>query len=42
MNFNNILAGPNFWIATLEDPDGNDFQLTTPYDPSMIGGDNAA
>ncbi len=26
------------WIATLADPDGNYFQLTTPFDPSQMGG----
>jgi predicted enzyme related to lactoylglutathione lyase len=29
---------PNFWIATLEDPDGNYFQLMSPNDPSTMGG----
>jgi predicted enzyme related to lactoylglutathione lyase len=38
----NFDESPNFSIARPEDPDGNHFQLTTPYDPSMIGGDNAA
>jgi predicted enzyme related to lactoylglutathione lyase len=33
---------PSFWIATLEDPDGNYFQLTTQFDPSMTGGANNA
>jgi predicted enzyme related to lactoylglutathione lyase len=27
------------WIATLTDPDGNYFQLITPFDPSTMGGD---
>ena len=26
-------GSPGFWIATFEDPDGNYFQLTTPYEP---------
>ena len=25
------------WIATMADPDGNYFQLTTPFDPSQMG-----
>ena len=29
---------PDFVIATLADPDGNYFQLTTPYDMAQIGG----
>jgi predicted enzyme related to lactoylglutathione lyase len=29
---------PDTWIATLADPDGNYFQLTTPFDPSQMGG----
>lgn len=29
---------PDFWIATLEDPDGNYFQLTTPFDASTMSG----
>ena len=28
------------WIATLADPDNNYFQLTTPFDPSQMGGDD--
>jgi predicted enzyme related to lactoylglutathione lyase len=27
---------PTTWIATLEDPDGNYFQLQTPFDPSSM------
>lgn len=30
---------PSVWIATLADPDGNYFQLMTPFDPSSMGGD---
>ena len=26
------------WIATLADPDGNYFQLISPFDPSQMGG----
>jgi len=26
------------WIATLADPDGNYFQLMTPFDPASMGG----
>jgi len=29
---------PNYWVATLEDPDGNYFQLQTPFDPTQMGG----
>ena len=32
---------PNVWIATLEDPDGNYFQLQTPFDPTTMGGDGS-
>lgn len=28
---------PNTWIATLADPDGNYFQLMSPFDPSTMG-----
>ena len=28
------------WIATLADPDGNYFQLMTPFDPSQLDLDN--
>jgi predicted enzyme related to lactoylglutathione lyase len=28
---------PDMWIATLADPDGNYFQLMTPFDPSTMG-----
>jgi predicted enzyme related to lactoylglutathione lyase len=27
---------PNYWIATLADPDDNYFQLMTPFDPSLM------
>lgn len=27
---------PGAWIATLADPDGNYFQLTSPFDPSTM------
>ena len=27
---------PGMWIATLADPDGNYFQLTSPFDPSTM------
>jgi predicted enzyme related to lactoylglutathione lyase len=27
---------PDYWIATLADPDGNYFQLVTPFDSSMM------
>jgi predicted enzyme related to lactoylglutathione lyase len=30
---------PDMWIATLADPDGNYFQLMTPFDPSTMGDD---
>ena len=34
---------PDYWIATLADPDDNYFQLVTPFDPSMMsGGDKEA
>lgn len=29
---------PGTWIATLADPDGNYFQLMTPFDPSQMPG----
>ena len=29
---------PNVWIATLADPDGNYFQLMSPFDPDSMGG----
>jgi len=29
---------PDYWIATLADPDGNYFQLVTPFDPSQMPG----
>lgn len=29
---------PDYWIATLADPDGNYFQLVTPFDSSQMGG----
>ena len=29
---------PSTWIATLADPDGNYFQLMSPFDPASIGG----
>jgi predicted enzyme related to lactoylglutathione lyase len=29
---------PDYWIATLADPDDNYFQLMTPFDPSMMEG----
>lgn len=29
---------PDMWIATLADPDGNYFQLMTPFDPATMGG----
>jgi predicted enzyme related to lactoylglutathione lyase len=28
---------PNVWIATLADPDGNYFQLMSPFDPDQMG-----
>jgi predicted enzyme related to lactoylglutathione lyase len=28
---------PDSWIATLADPDGNYFQLMTPFDPDSMG-----
>jgi predicted enzyme related to lactoylglutathione lyase len=28
---------PDAWIATLADPDGNYFQLMTPFDPASMG-----
>lgn len=28
---------PNVWIATLADPDGNYFQLMSPFDPASMG-----
>jgi predicted enzyme related to lactoylglutathione lyase len=28
---------PDVWIATLADPDGNYFQLMSPFDPSSTG-----
>jgi predicted enzyme related to lactoylglutathione lyase len=31
---------PNVWIATLADPDGNYFQLMSPFDPDSMGGGN--
>jgi len=30
------------WIATFADPDDNYFQLNSPFDPSMMGGDSAS
>jgi len=30
--------GSEYWIATLADPDGNYFQLVSPFDPSQMGG----
>jgi predicted enzyme related to lactoylglutathione lyase len=27
---------PDMWIATFEDPDGNYFQLQTPFDPASM------
>ena len=30
-------GAPGSWIATLADPDGNYFQLTTPFDPDSMG-----
>src|SRR4051794_39715415 len=30
--------GSEYWIATLSDPDGNYFQLVSPFDPSSMGG----
>jgi predicted enzyme related to lactoylglutathione lyase len=27
---------PNTWVATLSDPDGNYFQLISPFDPSTL------
>jgi predicted enzyme related to lactoylglutathione lyase len=32
---------PDSWIATLADPDDNYFQLTTPFDPNMMGSDTS-
>jgi predicted enzyme related to lactoylglutathione lyase len=29
---------PSTWIATLADPDGNYFQLMSPFDPASMGG----
>ena len=29
-------GAPDYWIATLADPDGNYFQLVTPFDPSQM------
>ena len=29
---------PDYWIATLADPDGNYFQLVTPFDSSQMQG----
>ena len=29
---------PGTWIATMADPDGNYFQLVSPFDPSTMGG----
>jgi predicted enzyme related to lactoylglutathione lyase len=29
--------GSEYWIATLADPDGNYFQLVSPFDPSQMG-----
>jgi predicted enzyme related to lactoylglutathione lyase len=29
---------PDTWIATLADPDGNYFQLQTPFDPATMAG----
>ena len=29
---------PSVWIATLADPDGNYFQLMSPFDPASMGG----
>lgn len=31
---------PNVWIATMADPDGNYFQLMSPFDPDSMGGGN--
>jgi predicted enzyme related to lactoylglutathione lyase len=30
--------GTEYWIATLADPDGNYFQLVSPFDPSQMAG----
>jgi len=32
---------PNMWIATLADPDGNYFQLTTPFEDPSSGDGNS-
>jgi hypothetical protein len=29
---------PDYWVATLADLDNNYFQLVTPFDSSMMGG----
>ena len=29
---------PNTWVATVSDPDGNYFQLISPFDPSSLPG----
>jgi predicted enzyme related to lactoylglutathione lyase len=33
----NFEGSPDYWIATLEDPDGNYFQLTSPMGPEGPG-----
>ena len=34
----NFEQAPSTWIATLADPDGNYFQLMSPFDPASMGG----
>jgi predicted enzyme related to lactoylglutathione lyase len=34
----NFEQAPDTWIATLADPDGNYFQLMSPFDESQMGG----